>query len=137
MKKFLVVIFIAVLYCWAGNCFLIRMDWNESFPNQFTVVHLSGKHCLVLASEADMLKIGWRNRSYKLLETNPVEGYRSEYFAVYPNREQCPVIDEALFARYGTVLDIFDNQVIMKGDAEQLLSNTACTIEQLFLFYPN
>lgn len=129
MKKFVVIVFIAVQYCWAGNCFLIRMDWNESLPNQFTVVHLSGKHCLVLASEADMLKIGWHNRSYKLLETNPVEGYRSEYFAVYPNMEQCPVIDEAVFARYGTVLDIFDNQVIMKGDAEQLLSNTACTID--------
>ena len=114
MKKYLFLLFfLLVQFSWAGNSFLIRLERDESITEKFQIVHLSQRHCLVMANEADMLKLGWSNRSFKLLETNPAEGYRCEYFAVYPNRDECPNIDPVLFARYGTVLDIFDNQVIM------------------------
>ena len=130
MKSYaFLLIFFFIGYSLAENTYLVRMEWDRSVPEHFTVVHYSQSQCLVLANETQMQRLRRSTESLKLLQTNPLSTSGAEYFAVFPDTDVCGRIDPAVFARYGRVLDVFDGHLVMKGDAEVLLSNTECPVK--------
>lgn len=134
MRKYLLLAICSIIsYSLADNSYLVRISWSRSVPDQFTVVYQSGSQCLILANEEDMQELKKRNAQVTLLETNPHSQPKAEYYAVYPDRECCPEINSTIFARYGTVLDIFDHKLIMKGYAEDLLTISECPIDLLYI----
>ena len=129
MKSYtFLLIFCFISYSLAENTYLVRMEWDRSVPEHFTVVHYSQSQCLVLANETQMQQLRRSTESLKLLQTNPHSTSGAEYFAVFPDTDVCGRIDPAIFARYGTVIDVFDGHLVMKGNAEELLSNTECAV---------
>lgn len=130
MKSYtFLLIFCFISYSLAENTYIVRIGWKESVPNQFRVVYLSRSHCLVLANEKDLQKIKRFDKQVKIIDTNPSTLPNSKYYAVYPDIKSCPKINSDIFAQYGAVLDNFDQLLIMKGDAENLLLNTFCQVD--------
>ena len=85
-----------ISYCLAENTYLVRMEWDRSIPEHFTVVHYSQSQCLVLANETQVQRLRLTERPFTLLQRNPSSAPGREYFAVYPDLEVCPRIDRTL-----------------------------------------
>ncbi len=128
-SKLLSILFCLLSYTLADNTYLIRTNFQKSLFTDFTVVHQSKSQCLVFAKERDLQKLVQMKSPYEVLVTNPNQSADDEYFVVYPDISNGKTINPAIFEQYGTVIDVFDQQVIMKGEAQKLLEISTYPIQ--------
>ncbi len=123
MKHFCTIFLFLIFTTGSATEYLVASDNLHDIKFEFAVIKQIENHYILLADDNDLGRLKQRGLTYRILDTDP---RKSDFYAVYiVGDNSCRPVqylytDQALFNRYGDVLDTYEYCFIMRGNAERI-----------------
>ncbi|GAG23976.1 unnamed protein product, partial [marine sediment metagenome] len=120
MKQHLITLCLLVAVTVYAGEYLLCIDNLDDDKTNFTVIKQVENHFIILADDGDVAKLKKRNYTFQILDNNPRE---KEYHLVYLLGKY-DIISKNVFAKYGAVIDVYEDCVLMCASEDQMYQIT-------------